>query len=81
MQWFSWITFLYGLKCLWFPSARLTCEMCELLGTEIVNTSGYHPQRIHGVVEMFNNNSTIISMLSKCVEKHSRDWDRQLESL
>ena len=55
--------------------SELIGAVCELLGIEKVNTSGYHPQT-DGMVEKFN--STIINMLSKCVEKHGRDWDKQL---
>ena len=46
---------------------------CKLLGIEKVNTSGYHPQT-DGMVEKFNG--TLINMLSKCVQKHGRDWDK-----
>ena len=37
-----------------------------------MNTSGCHPQ-MDGMVEEFN--TTLISMLSKYVEEHGRDWD------
>jgi hypothetical protein len=55
--------------------SELMQEICKLLGIEKINTSGYHPQT-DGLVEKFN--STIINMLSKCVEKHGRNWDQQL---
>ena len=55
--------------------SSLVLRVCELMGTSKINTSGYHPQ-CDGLVEKFN--STIISMLSKTVEKHGRDWDRHL---
>ena len=55
--------------------SELVLEICKLLGIEKINTSGYHPQS-DGLVEKFN--STIISMLSKCVEKHGQNWDQQL---
>ena len=55
--------------------SSLVLRVCELMGTSKINTSGYHPQ-CDGLVEKFN--STIISMLSKTVEKHGRDWDRNL---
>jgi hypothetical protein len=46
--------------------SRLVAEVCQLLGLTKVNTSGYHPQ-CDGLVEKLN--STLINMLSKCVEK------------
>lgn len=55
--------------------SELVSAVCELLGIEKLNTSGYHPQT-DGMVEKLN--STIINMLSKCVEKHGRVWDKQL---
>ena len=55
--------------------SELLLEVCKLMGIEKLNTSGYHPQT-DGMVEKFN--STLIGMLSKCVEKHGRDWDVQL---
>ena len=55
--------------------SELIGAVCELLGIEKVNTSGYHPQT-DSMVEKFN--STIINMLSKCIEKHGRVWDKQL---
>ena len=47
-------------------------RVCELMG----NTSGYPRPQCNGLVEKFN--STIISMLSKIVEKHGWDWDQRL---
>ena len=58
--------------------SELTCEVCKLLGIQKVNTSGYHPQS-DGMVEKFNG--TITNMLSKCVEKHGRDWDKRIPYL
>ena len=56
----------------------LVQEVCKLLGTTKVNTSGYHPQ-CDGLVEKFN--STLINMLSKSVDKYGRDWDVHLPYL
>ena len=58
--------------------SELVNEVCKLVGTVKINTAGYHPQ-CDGLVEKFN--STIINMLSKCVEKHGRDWDDHLPYL
>ena len=58
--------------------SELVNEVCGLVGTVKFNTAGYHPQ-CDGLVEKFN--STIINMLSKCVEKHGRDWDDHLPYL
>ena len=58
--------------------SELVNEVCRLVGTVKINTAGYHLQ-CDGVVEKFN--STIINMLSKCVEKHGRDWDDHLPYL
>ena len=58
--------------------SALIQELCKLLGTTKVNTSGYHPQ-CDGLVEKFN--STLINMLSKNVEKYGRDWDAHLPYL
>ena len=58
--------------------SELVNEVCRLVGTVKINTAGYHPQ-CDGLVEKFN--STIINMLSKCVEKHGRDWDDHLPYL
>ena len=49
--------------------------ICRLLQMKKVNTSGYHPQT-DGLVERFHR--TLISMLSRYVDKHARDWDRYL---
>ena len=57
-----------------FLSGLIT-EVCRLLQMKKVNTSGYHPQT-DGLVERFHR--TLISMLSRYVEKHARDWDRYL---
>ena len=66
---------MLGCCTCWLTLTIAAGAVCELLGIEKVNTSGYHPQT-DGMVEKFN--STIINMLSKCVEKHGRDWDKQL---
>ena len=42
--------------------STLIQEVCQLLGVEKINTSGYHPQT-DGLVEKFN--STLISMIAK----------------
>ena len=55
--------------------SELMQEVRDLLGTEKVNTSGYHPQT-DGLVERMNR--TLITVLSKCVEKHGWDWDECL---
>ena len=52
--------------------SELMLEVCKLLGTKKLNTMGYHPQT-DGLVERLNR--TLITMQSKCVEKHGRDWD------
>ena len=56
----------------------LVQEVCKLLGTTKVNTSGYHPQ-CDGLVEKFNN--ILINMISKSVDKYGRDWDVHLPYL
>jgi hypothetical protein len=58
--------------------SHLVTEVCKLLGSSKVNTSGYHPQ-CDGLVEKFNG--TLVTMLSKCVEKNGRDWDTHLPYL
>ena len=55
--------------------SELVTEVCRLLQIKKLNTSGYHPQT-DGLVERFHQ--TLMSMLSKYVEKHARDWDRYL---
>ena len=55
--------------------SELMLEVCKLLGTKKINTTGYHPQT-DGLIERLNR--TLISMLSKCVTKHGRDWDERL---
>lgn len=52
--------------------SALVQEVCKLVGTSKINTSGYHPQ-CDGLVEKFN--STLINMLAKSVGKYRRDWD------
>lgn len=58
--------------------SNLVQEVCALLGVTKINTSGYHPQT-DGLVEWFNR--TLITMLSKSVERHGRDWDMHLPYL
>ena len=58
--------------------SSLMLEVCKLMGTTKVNTSGYHPQ-CDGLFERFNG--TLTTMLSKCVEKKGRDWDAHLPYL
>ena len=55
--------------------SELVLEVCKLLGTKKIDTTGYHPQTDR-LVERLNR--TLITMLSKCVEKHGRDWDERL---
>lgn len=55
--------------------SELVLEVCKLLGTKKINTTGYHPQT-DSLVERLNH--TLMSMLSKCVENHGRDWDECL---
>ena len=55
--------------------SELMAEVCKLLGTKKVNTTGYHPQT-DGLVERLNR--MLISMLSKCVTQYGRDWDERL---
>ena len=50
--------------------SELMQEVCRLLSTTKVNTSGYHPQ-CDGLVEKFNN--TLINMLAKSVNKYGHD--------
>ena len=53
--------------------STLLLEECKLMGVTKVSTSGYHPQCDCPV-----ENSMLISMLSKSVEKHTHDWDAHL---
>ena len=55
--------------------SELVAEVCRLLQIKKLNTSGYHPQT-DGLVERFHH--TLMSMLSKYVDKHARYWDRYL---
>ena len=56
----------------------LIMEMCRVLGIKKLNTSGYHPQT-DGLVEKFN--STLLGMMSKCLDSKSLEWDQQLPTL
>ena len=58
--------------------SSLILEMCEILGIQKLNTSGYHPQT-DGLVEKFN--STLISMMSKSSDTVTLEWDQQLPLL
>ena len=60
-----------------FLSDLMHC-VCEILGVEKINTSGYHPQT-DGLVERFN--STLINMISKSCEVQNHDWDQHLPYL
>ena len=53
-------------------------EVCKLIGTKRINTSGYHPQ-CDGLVGKFN--STLISMLSKIVGKYGQVRDKHFPYL
>ena len=55
--------------------SELVAEVCRLMQIKKINTSRYHPQT-DGLVERFHR--TLISMLSRYVEKHARDWDHYL---
>ena len=55
--------------------SELILEVCHLIGTKKINTSGYHAQTDE-LVERFNR--TLIAMLSKWVDKKGQDWDQQL---
>ena len=55
--------------------SELIAKVCYLLQIKKINTSGYHPQT-DGLVERFHR--TLISMLSRYVEKRARDWDHYL---
>ena len=58
--------------------SALVQEVCKLVGTTKLNTSGYHPQ-CDGLVKKFNG--TLVNMLSKSVSKYGRDWDQHLQYL
>ena len=60
--------------------SALVQEVCKLVGTTKLNTSGYHPQ-CDGLVEKFNG--TLVNMLSKSVSKskYGCDWDKHLPHL
>ncbi len=58
--------------------SALVQEVCKLVGTTKLNTSGYHSQ-CDGLVEKFNG--TLVNMLSKSVSKYGRDWDQHLPYL
>ena len=53
--------------------SHLFTEVCKLINTNKVNTSGYHPQ-----TDGCEMNSTVIAMLSKVVATSGRDWDKHL---
>jgi len=58
--------------------SELILDICKALGVSKINTSGYHPQ-MNDLVEKFN--STLISLVAKCFETKSRNWDDHLLSL
>ena len=58
--------------------SELIQEVCRLMGTKKINTSGYHPQTDRLVEKV---NSMLVNMLSQVVQKHARDWDRHLAYL
>jgi len=58
--------------------SELIQGVCEVLGVEKINTSGYHPQT-DGLVEKFN--STLINMVAKCCEVKQHNWDEHLPHL
>lgn len=55
--------------------SRIFQEVVKLLGIRKTRTTPMHPQS-NGLVERFNR--TLWNLLSKMVEEHQRDWDRQL---
>lgn len=60
-----------------FLSELIAC-ICNILGVEKINTSGYRPQ-MHGLVEKFN--STLVNMVTKCCHVQERSWDDYLPYL
>lgn len=53
-------------------------EVCFLMNTDKIFTSGYRP-RTNGLVERFNG--TLAQSLSMYVSSHQKDWDEQLSSV
>ena len=53
-------------------------EVCFLMNTDKIFTSGYRPQT-NGLVERFNG--TLAQSLSMYVSSHQKDWDEQLSSV
>ena len=53
-------------------------EVCFLMNTDKIFTSGYRPQT-NGLVERFNG--TLAQSLSMYVSSHQRDWDEHLSSV
>ncbi len=53
-------------------------SVCDILGVEKINASGYHPQT-DGLVEKFN--STLVNMVAKCCEVQEHSWDEHLPYL
>ena len=58
--------------------SELMLAICEILGVQKINTSGYHPQT-DGLVEKFN--STLTNMIAKACAQRPFDWDQQLPFL
>lgn len=58
--------------------SELIAGVCDILGVEKINTSGYHPQT-DGLVEKFN--STLVNMVAKCCQVKERSWDDHLPFL
>ncbi len=52
--------------------------VCDILGVEKINTSGYH-QQTDGLVEKFN--LTLVNMVAKCCEVWEHSWDKHLPYL
>ena len=58
--------------------SKVLREMCKLLQTSQVRTSGYHPQT-DNLVERFTQ--TLKGMLRKMIEEDGTDWDQLLPYL
>ena len=58
--------------------SALMKDICELLGTQKINTTAYHPQ-CDGMVERFNR--TLKSMLRKHAATYGAQWDKYLSAV